>query len=138
MAGLNDDNPEGLEYPYTCPKCGRQFKTTISLEVHLESFDHNNPPEDYDPCNPEWKPKKRDERLKELSLKTDSAPNSPRPMQTPTQPKGRPPKTPGSRGGRKSFGSHRKRKVLEIVTVCYSYTNVLLLLMQICYPYAHI
>ena len=112
MAGLEDDNPEGLEYPYTCPKCGRQFKTTISLEVHLESFDHNNPPEDYDPCNPEWKPKKRDERLKELSLKTDSAPNSPRPMQTPTQPKGRPQKTPSSRG-RKSFGSHRKRKVLK-------------------------
>jgi len=109
LAGLSDDNPEGLEYPYTCPKCGRQFKTTISLEVHLESFDHNNPPEDYDPCNPEWKPKKRDERLKELSLKTDSAPNSPRPMQTPTQPKGRPQKTPSSRG-RKSFGSHRKRK----------------------------
>ena len=104
-------------YPYHCPKCGRQYKTTISLEVHLGTFDHDNPPEDYDPSNPEWKPKKREDRLKELEKKSSeagSAPASPRPMETPvratTTPKGRTPgRTPGSRS--RKFGSNRKRRV---------------------------
>ena len=58
------DGGEG--YPFECPKCGRPYRQLIPLEVHLDSFDHNNPPEDYDPADMEWKPKKRKERLKEL------------------------------------------------------------------------
>ena len=66
-----DANLEGNnKYNYTCPKCGKQFKSILSLEIHLDTFSHDDPPEDYDPANPEWKPKKRDERLKERKFKT--------------------------------------------------------------------
>lgn len=119
---LSDEPDSG--YPYICPKCGRPFKTLIPLEVHLESFDHNNPPEGYDPCDMDWKPKKRKERLKELEEKERNESGSDVPTTSTPGRQGGPGRghttpgsrrgTPGSRRGRSYFGSHRKRKVRKI------------------------
>lgn len=133
LESLPEDDDSGRPYPYHCPKCGRQYKTHLSLEVHMGTFNHDNPPEDYDPSNPEWKPKKREDRLKELEKKsaTDSAPGSPQVVPSSTETPSRnmssssssataaastpkttgrtPHRTPGSR--KRTFGSNRKRRV---------------------------
>ena len=111
---------------FNCPKCGRPYKSIISLEVHLNTFNHDNPPEDYDPTDMEWKPKKRKERLKEIEEKeqrdseNDSGPaggnstplRNSKPPGTPVSEKR---KTPGRKKyGSATFGSHRKRKVISL------------------------
>ena len=97
------------------------------LEVHLDSFDHNNPPDDYDPCDlrefilpvflltkiVDWKPKKRVERLKdELERESrdsgsETGNNGP---STPKQNARTPGRGPGSHKRRKTTPWSRKRK----------------------------